>query len=156
MQKSLSYLTEQLDAIRAGFISPAATTFIVDSIRVNNQPISHIATTIRDQNRITVIPWDSSLLQEIDSTLKKHGFNSYIFSKTSVVVSTSSLVTAEEVEKVRSRIKNLGEETKIAIRKIRQKARKIEGKEKDKEIQSITDDFIKSVDVLVENKVKTL
>jgi len=148
MQKSLQIFVEQLSSIRSGGIAPA----VIDTIRVNNQPISHIASTVREGNRIAVIPWDRTILPDIDEALKKAGFNSYIFSKTMVVIGTSTITTVDEINKVKSRIAKLAEEARVAIRNIRQKARKKEDMDAD-EIQAITDEFIIQIDELTKTKL---
>jgi ribosome recycling factor len=152
MQKSLNHFKNQLVSIRSGGVSPS----VIDTVRVCGQPIGYIASTKRDGNRIAVTPYDTSILHEVESALKKAGFNSYVFSKTTVVVSTSAILTAEEREKTFAQIRRISEETKVTIRNIRKKARQELGKDFDKQIQNETDKFIKEVDELTKVKLNTI
>lgn len=166
MDKSVQRLSEQFTAIRSGAITPG----VIDSVRVNYHgqqiDIAHLATTSRDQGRIAVHPYDPGCLHEIDAALKKEGFNSHIFSKTTLVVQTGAIQTTAEREKVLNRISKLAEEAKIAIRNIRRKARQSlsndaslsinELKKGDKQLQDLTDASIASVDKLVKEKVGSL
>lgn len=160
MDKSVHHFGDQLAAIRSGTITPG----VIDSVRVNYHgqtiDISHLATTIRESGRIKVQPYDPSCLGEVDDALKKEGFNSYIFSKTEIVVPLAAVQTQAEREKVENRINKLAEEARIAIRNIRQKFRKgldkEELKESDKPLQKLTDDFIKEVDKMTKLKLASL
>jgi ribosome recycling factor len=77
--------------------------------------------------------------------LKDAGLNAYLFSKQAVAVSVPP-ICGDERERVKTRVKKLGEEAKISIRNIRQNYRKSEKgltedekRQAEKEIQELTD-----------------
>lgn len=154
MQKSLQYLSEQLQSIRHGFISVG----LIDTIKVSYQgqkvPISHVAFSMPKNNQICITPHDSSLLVPIAEALKGAGFNAYPFSKTSVVVSCPR-PSREQLDKVISQIRKLAEDAKISIRGIRKKARQ-QAKDFDKELQNVTDQYIEKVNLLAMQKIEII
>jgi len=68
-----------------------------------------LAHTRPDQGRITVNLYDPIMLRAIDKTLKAAGFNSYVFSKTAVVVNIPR-PTSEDRDQVVAHVKKLTEE----------------------------------------------
>ena len=154
MQKSLQYYTEQLQSIRCGFISVG----LIDTIKVPYQgqkmPIGQLSMSYCKNNQICITPHDSFLLASIVDVLKESGFNAYVFSKTSAVVSCPKPST-DQRDKVVAQIKKLAEDTRISIRSIRKKMRQ-QSKDFDKQLQLLTDQFIGKVDLLMENKIKMI
>lgn len=151
MSKTIKHLVEQLKGIRWG-VSPG----LLDSVRIEYyggvSELRHIAITYSENKRIQVTPYDSTLLGQINQALQKSGFNSYIFSKTSIVVNVPK-GCGEERDKIVKFIKELGEQAKISIRNIRQKARK---ELDDKEVQKLTDAAIKEINQLIDSKAKDI
>lgn len=148
MAKVVEYFAEQLKTIQYGTISPG----IIDTVRVNTVPIKHLGWTTSDSKRVIVQPHDPQMLGAIDAALKQAGFNSYVFSKTQVVVSVSAL-SGEQREKVKLQIGRLAEEARVAVRNVRRKHRT---KDNDKPLQQLTDKAIGQIDTLASNKVKAL
>jgi len=159
MTKAVEFFDEQISAIRYGCI----TTGLIDTVRVEcydqKLPIKQLAWTTQEKNRICVAPYDQQLLSAIDQGLKKGGFNSYIFSKTQVVVNLPPM-SGEDREKVISQISKLGEEAKISIRNIRKKFRQSLTKDElnklDKPLQAMTDANIKEIDAIIKLKLESL
>lgn len=157
MDKTINVLVDQLTGIHYGVISPG----VIDTVRVDcyNQkmPIKCIAQTSCDQNRVSVTPYDTTLLGSIDKALKQAGFNSYIFSKTQVVVTFSTLSGAER-EKVKDHIRKLAEDARVAIRNCRKKAR--QAHEKDFKYRRVSNDttekFEKSLQQLTDQKIEEI
>jgi ribosome recycling factor len=159
MTKAVEFFEDQIRSIRFGCI----TTGLIDTVRVEcyeqKMPIKQIAWTTSEKNRISVAPYDPQLLGAIDRALKKEGFNSYVFSKTQVVVNLPPM-SGEDRIKVASQVSKLGEEAKISIRNIRKKFRqallKEEIQESDKALQALTDSKITEIDMLVEFKIESI
>lgn len=168
MEKTINVFVDQLTGIHCGVISPG----VIDTVKVDcydqKMPIKCIALTSCDGNRISVQPYDSTLLGTIDKALKQVGFNSYIFSKTQVVVTFSSMSGAER-EKVRNHVSKLAEDARIAIRNCRKKARQTHDKdfkyrrvpedeqEKfNKSLQQLTEQMIEEINCIVDKKLGTL
>lgn len=114
-------------------------------VQYNHQstPLEHMSLVSQRDRRVSVTPYDPSMIGVIEEELKKQGFNAYKFSKTTVVVNIP-LPDGESRQKVASQIKKLAEETKVAIRNIRKKFRK-KDKDHDKELQAMTDAAIREI-----------
>lgn len=160
MRKTLDHFKEQMVSIRCGI----PTVGLIDTIKVeyNNQttPIKHLARTTPEDGRIKIEPYDVGMLFSIDKVLKAAGFNSYIFSKTSVVVSLPKIANAIEKDKVIAQIRKLEEEAKVALRNIRKKTRQKltedERKKSEKQLQKLTDEYIDMVTSIANKKVNSL
>jgi ribosome recycling factor len=152
MQKTIDSLENQLVGIRLGTITPS----VIDTVKVIYEgqptPIVHVAYAERKGNGISVTPYEPQLVNAINKALQGSGFNSYVFSKTSVMVSCPP-PSGEEKLKIIAYVAKLGEESKIAVRNIRKKHRqtltKDEIKEQDKSLQKTTDEMISKIDSLV-------
>lgn len=153
MQKTIDSLESQLKGIRLGSVD----INLIDTVKVIYQgqptPLPHVAYSERKGNGISVTPFEAQLVTVVCKALQASGFSAYVFSKTSVMVSTPP-PSGEEKAKVLARVSKLGEEAKIAIRNIRKKHRqtltKDEIKEQDKSLQKTTDEMIAKIDSLVE------
>ena len=159
MNKAIEYFLEQIRNIRYGTIS----TSIIDTIRVEcygqKCPLKQIAWTVAEKGRICIDPYDVQLLSAVNSALISEGFNSYIFSKSRVVINLPP-ISGEDKQKVIRQIGKLAEETKVSIRNIRKNYRqsltKEEVKEVDKWLQKLTDVKILEIDAAVKSKLESL
>ena len=122
MSKAVDFLKSQLSGIRYGEIG----TGLIDTIRVEayeqKLPIKQLAWTTAEKGRIVIAPYDASLLAAINKSLQAEGFNSYVFSKTQVVINCPPR-SGEDKERVIVQINKMAEETRIVIRNIRKKIR---------------------------------
>lgn len=125
-------------------------------------PIGQIANTQAVKNNVSITPYDVETLSAINKALLAAGFNSYVFSKNSVMVSVPP-PSLEEKERVCSHLRKLGEEAKVSVRNIRKKIKQSFDKENkenlkkvEKELQNCVDDAIEQIDKLVQNKTEGL
>jgi len=159
MKKAIQNFVNSLVGIRMGTVSCA----VIDTVKVdyNGQltPIKHLAQTGKIQNSIFVEPYDLSIVGKMANTLKENGFTAYVFSKTRIIVIVPP-ICGEEKERIKKHLAKLAEEARVSVRNIRkntrQKLSKELIKEKEKEIQSITDDFISEIDTILDRRVKSL
>jgi len=162
MQKPIDILNGQLKNIHFGGITPS----VVDTVRVScygqQMPISQLAFTQAVKNNISVAPYDVENISSINKALQAAGFTSYVFSKTTIMVSVPP-PSLEEKEKVCTHLKKLGEEAKISVRNIRKKIRQSFAKEDkesvkkiEKDLQTATDEAIQTIDNLIKNKTESL
>jgi len=156
MDKAFEFFRDQMRGIRHGEIS----TGLIDTIRVEayeqRLPLKQLAWTAPDKNnRILVSPYDTALLGAIDRAIRAEGFNSYVFSKTQVVVNCP-VRSGEDTERVIQQINKLAEEARVVIRNIRKKIRQKAEEDIDKPLQKLTDEKIKEINDLVDYKVKCL
>jgi len=123
MTKTVETFDETVRCIRTGGV----TTSVIDTVKVEaygqSTPLKHLAMTSGSPNQpISVKPYDTTLVPEINRALQKQGFSSYVFSKDTVCVQIP-VACGEERDKIRLHVKKLGEEAKIAIRNIRKNYR---------------------------------
>lgn len=158
MQKAVETFKSHLIGFRDDAISPA----LVDSIKLQHlgqmTPIKHVAYAAPVKGGVSVVPFDPIMVGQIAKVLKDAGLNAYVFSKTTVMVNVPP-PSGEERQKANVRIKQLGEEARVAIRNIRKQLMKEvaslakdEKTRKEKEIQKITDFYIAQIDEIVKNR----
>lgn len=156
MDKAFEFFHDQIRGIRYGEISTA----LINTIRVEayeqRLPLKQLAWTVPDKNnRILVSPYDTALLGAIDRAIRAEGFNSYVFSKTQVVINCP-IRSGEDKERVIQQINKLAEEARIVIRNVRKKIRQKTEEDIDKPLQKLTDDKIKEINDLIAFKIKSL
>lgn len=155
MDKAVEFFRDQMRGIRSGEI----TASLIDTIRVEayeqRLPLKQLAWTTPDKNRILVSPFDESLLGAIDKAIKAEGFNSYVFSKTQVVVNTPPR-SGQDKDRVVLQINKLAEEARVVVRNIRKKIRQKAEDNIDKPLQQLTDEKIKEINDMAEYKASIL
>lgn len=162
MEKAIQNLDDSIRGIRVGAVTPSFIDTFKLSYYGQSTPIKHLAMTSSEQGLVMIKPHDVGILGAIQKTLKDAGFNAYLFSKQAVAVSVPPM-SGEERERIKTHVKKLGEDTKIAVRNIRKTNRKAdktlpedEQRKLEKQIQDITDKYILIVDEMVDNKLEML
>ena len=170
MKKTCEALTSTLATIRAG----RANAAVLDQIQVDYygvptpiQQVASIATP--DPRSLLIQPWDNKLLKGIEKAIlaSELGINPQNDGRCIRLVFPP--LTEERRRDLVKQTKKYGEESKVAIRNIRrdaiekfkkqQKASEItedDYKIAEKDIQKLTDDFIKEIDKISETKEKEL
>ena len=170
MKKTCEALTSTLATIRAG----RANAAVLDQIQVDYygvptpiQQVAYIATP--DPRSLLIQPWDNKLLKGIEKAIlaSELGINPQNDGRCIRLVFPP--LTEERRRDLVKQTKKYGEESKVAIRNIRrdaiekfkkqQKASEItedDYKIAEKDIQKLTDDFIKEIDKISEKKEKEL
>ncbi len=158
MQASVRFLADQLAGIRLGTQSAG----IVDSVRVvsagRSTPIRHLAKLARQGDRITITPFDRADVPAIVKALVDAKWDAYAQSPTTVCVGIPP-VSGEQRIALAKHVKKLGEEAKIAVRGVRQDARKqiaARGKGSERAVQEATDAAVAEIDRLVAAKIADL
>jgi ribosome recycling factor len=158
MQKVVGHFAEQVRGIRSGTISVG----LIQTIRVDNQgrslPINRLGTAKTQGDRILITPFDRGNVPAIVRALTESRLSAYALNPTTVCVSIPTL-SVEQREETSRHVKKLGEEAKIAIRTIRQQARKqieASGRGSQRAVQEATDAAIEEVEQLVKAKVAGL
>jgi len=166
MTKTISALNSEYNSIRAG----RANAAVLDPIRVdywgNPTPINQMAAISVAEARILVIqPWDKSALKLIEKAIQASDLGINPQNDGSVIRLTFPPLTEERRKQLTKDVKAEAENSKIAIRNIRRDAiEKLKGMKKaseiteddlddaEKEVQKLTDDFIKQVDGVAAKK----
>ena len=170
MQKSIKALDSELNTIRAGRANPA----VLDKISVEYygvaSPLAQVASiAVPDPRTITIQPWDASLVSEIEKAILKSelGINPQNDGK-SIRLNFPPL-TEERRKEIVKDVSKKGEAAKVAIRSIRRDAMDFYKNQKknseiteddlkniEKDIQNLTDKFIKEIDDTCAKKEKEI
>ena len=170
MDRTISFLKEQMNTVRAGRANPAILDRITVQYYGTDTPINQIAGIAVPEARLLVItPWDGSALKEIEKAIQKSdiGINPQNDGKTIKLIFPP--LTEERRLQLTKLTKTYGEDAKTAVRNVRreaveffknQKKKSIitedEQKDSEKEIQNFTDKHIAEIDKVVAAKDKEL
>ena len=170
MQKTLASLEYDFESIRVGRANPN----VLNKIRVDYwgvpTPITQIGDVkVPDARTLLITPWEGNMLKVVERALNESdlGINPQNDGKAIRLVFPQ--LTEERRHDLQKQISKLGEDAKVAVRNIRrdanEKSKKMqksseltedEQKTAEKEIQTLTDNFIKKVDESVERKNKEI
>ena len=170
MKKTTEVLSTQFAAVRAG----RANAAVLDQIAVDYYgvptPINQIASISSPDPRSLVIqPWDAKALKNIEKAIQTSDLGINPQNDGRVVRLVFPQLTEDRRKELAKQVRKYGEDAKVAIRNIRRDAmdrfkkqqKKSEITEDDlknveKDLQKLTDDFIKEIDKLTEKKEKEL
>lgn len=170
MEKSLSALGEELKKIRTG----RAQVTMLDNIRVNYygnpSPLSQVASiSTPDAKSFLIAPWESSILKDIEQAIIKSELGMAPMNDGKVIRLKVPDLTEERRKDLAKQVKKIAEEARVAVRMARRDANdEVKKLQKDKaisdddakkaeaDVQKVTDDFIKKVDQLAEEKEKSI
>ena len=170
MEKTISYLQTDLQAVRAGRANP----HVLDKIRVDYYgsptPIQQVANvSVPEARIIQIAPWEKKMIKEISRAINASdiGINPTNDGQTIRLVFPE--LTGERRKQLSKDVKKMGEDSKVALRNIRrdcvdtikkaQKAGEItedDQKKDEDEAQKLTDKYIGKVDKAVEAKTKEI
>lgn len=170
MDRTISFLKEQMNTVRAGRANPAILDRITVQYYGTDTPINQIAGIAVPEARLLVItPWDGSALKEIEKAIQKSdiGINPQNDGKSIKLIFPP--LTEERRLQLTKLTKTYGEDAKTAVRNVRreaveffknQKKKSIitedDQKDSEKEIQNFTDKHITEIDKVVAAKDKEL
>lgn len=170
MDKTLEVLQEDFGAIRAG----RANARVLDRISVEyygqETPIGQVGTiSSPDARTLMIAPWDGSLLKAIEKAIQVSDLGINPQNDGRVIRLVFPQLTEERRKELTKQVKNLGEGSKVAIRNIRRDAmdyiKKLkkdseitedDQKKAEKDLQDLTDKYIKKVDDACAVKEKEL
>ena len=170
MKKTCEALTTQLATIRAG----RANASVLDQIEVDYYgvptPVQQVATIATpDPRSLLIQPWDASLLKPLEKAILASDLGINPQNDGRMIRLVFPPLTEERRKDLIKQTKKYGEEAKVAVRNIRrdaidkfkkqQKASEItedDYKIAEKDIQKLTDDYIKELDGICAKKEKEL
>jgi ribosome recycling factor len=158
MQKTVSHLADQLAGIRTGTISLGFIETMRADCHGNSVQIRRLGVIKQQGDRILVTPFDKADVPAVVKALGEARLNAYALNPTTLSVSVPPISVERRGEIVRH-VKKLGEEAKIAIRAIRQEARKqieVSGRGSQRRVQEATDAAVAEIDRLVKGKIEEL
>lgn len=170
MQKTLDALSSQYASVRAG----RANAAVLDQIRVEYYgaptPLQQVASIASPDPRTLIIqPWDVSTLKIIEKAIQSSDLGINPQNDGRVIRLAFPQLTEERRLELIKKVRKYSEDGKSAVRSVRrdalekfkkqQKASEItedDLKDMEKDMQKMTDDFIKEIDNMTEKKEKEL
>ncbi len=170
MDKSSKALVEELNKIRTG----KAQVSMLDGVKVNYygslSPLSQVASvSCPDAKSFLIAPWETSILKEIESAIIKSNLGMAPMNDGKVIRLKVPDLTEERRKDLAKQVKKVAEDSRVAIRMIRRDANEAvkkalkdktisedESKKSETEIQKMTDDFIKKIDHIADEKEKSI
>ncbi len=170
MEKSVASLKSEFDKVRAGRANPA----VLDGIRVDYYgtptPIPQLATvSVPEAHSILIQPWDASVLKEVEKAINMSDLGINPTNDGKAIRLAFPPLTEERRKELVKDINKQAEQGKVAVRNIRRdglekfKTMKKNNeiteddlKESEKNIQNLTDKYIKKIDDELANKEKEL
>jgi ribosome recycling factor len=170
MEKTLNTLKTDLNKVRTGRASLA----LFDDIRIDyygkSTPLHQLATmSIPEPRLITIQPWDSNIVGEIEKAILKSEIGLTPISDGKVIRINIPRLTEERRKELVKVVRKMAEGAKVAIRNIRREVNdQLKGLEKNKKIsqdqlrqwmdkvQESTDKYIAKVDEALSAKEKEI
>jgi ribosome recycling factor len=170
MEKAVIGLTEELKKVRTG----KAQVSMLDNIRVNYygqlSPLSQVASvSTPDAKTFLIAPWESSILKEIEMAIVKSDIGMAPINDGKVIRLKVPDLTEERRKDLAKQVKKITEDARVAVRLVRRdgneevkKALKDklvsedEAKKGEADIQKLTDDCIKKIDTIADEKEKSI
>lgn len=170
MENAVKALGEELKKVRTG----RAQVSMLDGIRVNYygnlSPLSQVASiSTPDAKSFLIAPWEVSILKEIEQAIVKSDLGMAPMNDGKVIRLKVPDLTEERRKDLAKQVKKIAEDSRVSIRMARRDAneevKKLskdkvisedEGKKAEADIQKLTDDSIKKVDQIADEKEKSI
>ena len=166
MQRTLEVLDSNLDSIRAGRANAAVLNKITVDYYGSASPIAQVAAIASpDPRTLTIQPWDASLLKEISKAIQMSDLGINPQNDGKVIRLSFPPLTEERRKDLIKQVSKEGEASKIAVRNVRREAidkwkaakkksemTEDELMEAEKDMQKLTDKYIKQIDTTVAAK----
>ena len=169
MKKTIEFLETDFSSIRAGRANP----HVLDKLRVDYYgtptPIQQVGNiTIPEARMIQIAPWEKTLIKSIEKAILASDIGITPSNDGSVIRLVFPELTEERRKDLVKEVKKKAEEGKVAVRNIRRdgndsfkklakaEVSEDEIKELTDKLQKLTDQYIKDIDKLMEEKSKEI
>lgn len=170
MKKSIESYQKELDTVRAGRANPNVLSKVNVDYYGSPTPVNQIGTvTVADARTIVIQPWDSTTLKGIEKAILASDIGITPANDGKVIRLVFPQLTEDRRKDLKKQVSKLGEDAKVAIRNIRRdamdKAKDMkknsemtedELKISDKNVQELTDKYIKEIDAITATKEKEI
>ena len=170
MDKAIEVFLKELSSLRTGRANAAMLDLVKVDVYGQQMPINQVGSiTTPEPRMINIQVWDASNIALVDAAIKKSdlGLNPQIDGQ--LIRLPVPELNEERRTELKKLIKSIGEKCKVSIRNVRREAneelKKLlkskdigedEEKSSEKNVQSITDEHIKTVDEKVSLKEKEI
>ena len=170
MNKTIAVLNRDLGSLRAGRANPKLLDRIMVDYYGTPTPINQMGTVSSPEPRLLVISlWDASMISAAEKAIQKSDLGINPQNDGKVIRLTFPPLTEDKRREIVKDVKKLAEDCKVAIRSIRRdcmdKLKKMQKngeiteddlKYGEKEMQDITDKFVKEADSVAAEKEKEI
>ena len=170
MQKAVQFLESQFASVRAGRANAAVLDQISISYYGTMTPLQQVGSIATPDPRSLVIqPWDASVLKDIERAIQESDLGINPQNDGKVIRLSFPQLTEERRKELVKQVKKYAEDSKVAVRNIRRDAMELfkkqekaseitedDLKDSERDMQKITDNFIKDIDALTVKKEKEL
>ena len=170
MNKTINVMTSEFASIRAGRANPAVLDKVLVDYYGTPTKIREMASVSVSEARVLVIqPYDKSSLKNIERAIQTSDIGINPANDGTVLRLTFPQLTEERRKEIVKQVSRMAEESKVAIRSIRRDANETfksmkkkseltedDQKDLEKELQKLTDSFIKEIDNLADAKEKEI
>ena len=167
MTKTMGNLDGELGAIRAGRANPNVLNKIMVDYYGTPTPIQQVANvSVPEPRMIQIQPWEKSMVKVIEKAIMTSDLGINPTNDGTCIRLVFPELTEERRKELVKDVKKKGEAAKVAIRNIRRDGndafKKLKGsdvsedeiKDKEDDLQKLTDKYVKEVDKAVEAKSK--
>ncbi|GKX28950.1 ribosome-recycling factor [Vallitalea longa] len=170
MKKTINALDNDYNSIRAGRANPHVLDRVTVDYYGQSTPLQQVGNvSIPEPRMIQIQPWDASMMKEIEKAILASDVGITPNNDGKIIRLVFPELTEERRKSLTKDVKKKGEEAKVAVRNIRRDAldhfKKAEKnheiteddlKDYEKDMQKLTDKYIKEIDVHVDNKTKEI
>lgn len=170
MGKTINALKAEYGTIRAGRANPQVLDKITVDYYGTATPINQLASVSVSEARVlTIQPWDKSVLKSIEKAIQTSDLGINPQNDGSVIRLTFPALTEDRRKELVKDVQKIAEGSKVAVRSIRRDAiEKLKSMKKsseiteddlkdgEKQVQKITDGFIKDIDEVADAKEKEI
>lgn len=170
MDKTLNVLNEDFKTVRAGRANPAILDKICVDYYGTQTPIPQIGNVSVPEARTMIIqPWDASILKAVEKAIQTSDIGINPNNDGKVIRLNFPPLTEDRRKEIVKDVHKRAEEAKVALRSIRRDAMETyKAKKKtseiteddlksiEKDIQAITDSYVKEVDAMTAKKEKEI
>ena len=166
MDKAISAMEHDFDGIRAGRANPAILDRITVEYYGTATPLAQVGTiSVPDPRQLLIQPWDASILHDIEKAILASDLGLTPNNDGRGIRLNFPAPTEERRKELSKTVSKRAEEAKVVVRNARRdaidayKAQKKNGeiteddlKSAETDIQKITDQYIKDIDILADKK----
>ncbi len=170
MQKALDHTLHEFNTIHTGKASPAMVENVtVDAYGSNMRLMEVAAITTPDSRTISIQPWDKGVLKAVEKAIQTAGLGLNPVVRGTLVICPLPDLSGERRKELVKMASQLGEAGRVGIRAARQegmsalkqalKDKEIsedDEKRGEKEVQSLTDSFVKQIEEALKDKEEEL
>lgn len=170
MEKTVAAIKQELAKIRTGRAHPSLMDHIKVSYYGSEVPLSQVANiTVEDARTLAITPWEKDMVAPIEKAIMESDLGINPMTAGMVIRVPLPTLTEERRKELIKVARHEAEQGRIAIRNIRREANaelkealkekmiaEDEERKGEERIQQLTDQYIKQIDQLLEQKEKDL